>query len=39
VISDTWMSDTIDGNAIITIFASREAINVPIVVLLNAVHL
>jgi hypothetical protein len=37
--SDRWMSDTIVGNAIIIIFVSREAINVPIVVLLNAVHL
>jgi hypothetical protein len=37
--SDTWMSDTIVGKAIIIIFVSREAINVPIVVLLSAVHL
>ena len=37
--SDTCMSDTIVGKAIIIIFVSSEAINVPIVVLLNAVHL
>jgi hypothetical protein len=37
--SDTWISDTIVGKAIIIIFVSSEAINVPIVVLLNAVHL
>ena len=37
--SETCISDTIVGKAITTMFVSREAISVPIVVLLNAVHL
>jgi hypothetical protein len=37
--SDAWSSYAIEGKAMITIFLSRDAINVPIVVLLNAIHL
>src|SRR6188472_4238980 len=36
---DVCSSDEIVGNAIITIFLSSDAINVPIVVLLSASHL